>query len=239
MMQLGIGSVHLRKISASNVDSFFSAATELGYKYIDTSPFYSGALIERLLGDSRKAIRDFRLITKFGLPFHDLGTLKGRLQHRSGFTTDAQSVWGGEISPKLIPNLISQSLSRMHMDSCFGYLMHSFNDSAQVEPWLEPLLQVKRSGQVQNIGLSVDSPTHADISWADILQIPVELIPWAAQLGFKGEIMINQFMSGGSRDLSARTQQAASHFPNAIALIGTSSVEHLEIFSKIININGP
>ena len=233
-MELGIGSVHLRKVGSSNLDSFFGVASDLGYSYIDTSPFYSGALIERLLGDSDKAVRGFRLITKFGLPFHDLGTLKGRLRHRSHITNPARSVWGETISASSIPKLFSQSLSRLHLDSCFGYLMHSFDDSTAIDPWIEPLLQVKKSGRVQKIGLSVDSPTCADISWADILQIPTELIPWASRLGFKGRIMINQFMGGGDRDFSNRARLASTHFPNSIALIGTSNTEHLKSFAQMV-----
>jgi hypothetical protein len=137
------------------------------------------------------------------------------------------------MSPKLVQKELKKSLSRLNVNECYGYLMHSVNGNIDFDSWVESLLSVKAAGLVQRIGLSIDSSIEADFSWADILQIPANLSEWASNLNFKGTVIINGFVRPDATDLETRISLASQYFPQSIGLIRSSSVKHLAHFANL------
>ena len=236
-MDLGIGTSHLGQSNDINWTNYFFSAHELGYCYIDTSPFYSSASAERTIGKFLDANLGYKIITKFGLPYNDLNSVYGKISMRAKKKINPKNIWGYQLSPKLISRELTRSLTRLKVNDCFGYLMHSVDNSVQFDAWVENLVAVKKAGLVQNIGLSIDSQIDSDFSWADILQIPASLSIWAETLNFKGIVMINSFARDDATQLESRVLLAKKLFPEGIGLIRSSSVDHLRYFANLIQGN--
>jgi aryl-alcohol dehydrogenase-like predicted oxidoreductase len=232
-MQLGIGTSEFHQSSQVDWKNYFASARTFGYQYIDTSPFYSGASSERTIGDFLDPGLQFKIITKFGLPYYDLGSIYGKISKRLKGSSSISREWGSHLSPKFISKELKSSLSRLKVSDCHGYLMHSVEATVDHDYWVESLLTLKNAGLTENIGLSVDSPIEADFSWADILQIPANLMSWPRSLNFKGVVMINGFARPDATELNARVAEARSNFPNGIGILRSSSLEHLKHFAYL------
>jgi len=232
-VELGIGTSHFAHSKQMDWKTYFHQADQLGYRYIDTSPFYSSATTERMLGDFLAPSLKYKIVTKFGLPYNDLGTVRGKIERRIQTGKNLDNSWGSQISPKLIPRELKRSLSRLKINECYGYLMHSVSSNIDFDSWVESLLSVKEAGLVQRIGLSVDSSIESDFSWADILQIPSSLSAWTSNLNFKGTVMINGFARPNATEIETRISVANHYFPQSIGLIRSSSMEHLAHFANL------
>lgn len=230
-MPTGLGTVHLRKVAKSEQESFFDAALQMGCEFLDTSPFYSGALIERLIGEARSVTRNFKVITKFGLPYEDLATLKGKIAHRYWSRPSTDNQWGHGFKPSNLRKELEKSLRRMNLDSCHGYLMHSIDDSTNIDDYVSQLISFKDAGLVQKIGFSIDSEISADFSWADYAEIPCQLSNWAKGLDFNGTFIVNSFMRDGLEKVLDHLTDIDTNLKNSIFLLGTSNLTHLEEFA--------
>ncbi len=233
-MDLGIGTSHFAGSKTVDWSTYFQEAHHLGYRYIDTSPFYSSAIAERMLGEVLAPRLKYKIITKFGLPYFDLGTLRGKIEKRISGRKKFDVSWGSQISPRLVPGELKKSLSRLNVSECYGYLMHSVDSNVDFENWVESLISVKDAGLVQKIGLSIDSSIEADFSWADILQIPANLSEWASELSFKGTVIINGFVRPDATEIETRVSIANQYFPESIGLIRSSSLDHLAHFANLV-----
>ena len=232
-MQLGIGTSEFRNSSQFDWKNYFSSARDFGYRYIDTSPFYAAAASERAIGEFLDPRLEFRVTTKFGLPYHDVGSVYGKISRRINGSRKVDGAWGSHLSPKQLPNELKRSLMRLKARDCYGYLMHSVDTTVDFDHWIDGLLSLKNAGLVEKIGLSIDSPIETDFSWADILQIPADLISWSGTLNFNGSIMVNGFARSDPTKLYARVLEARDSFPNGIRIIRSSSLEHLRHFADL------
>jgi aryl-alcohol dehydrogenase-like predicted oxidoreductase len=232
-MQLGIGASEFRNSSQIDWKNYFSSARDFGYRYIDTSPFYVAATSERAIGEFLDPRLQFRVTTKFGLPYHDLGSVYGKLSKRINGSRKVDGAWGSHLSPKQLPKELKRSLTRLKARDCYGYLMHSVDATVDLDYWIDALLSLKDTGLVEKIGLSIDSSIEADFSWADILQIPADLINWPGTLNFNGVVMVNGFARSDPTKLNARVSEAKDRFPTGIGIIRSSSLEHLRYFSDL------
>jgi aryl-alcohol dehydrogenase-like predicted oxidoreductase len=236
-MELGIGTSHFAHSKQMDWKTYFRQANHLGYRYIDTSPFYSSAMTERMLGEFLAPSLKYKIVTKFGLPYYDLGTVRGKIERRVQKGKQLDNLWGSQISPKLVPRELKKSLSRLKINECYGYLMHSVNGNIDFDSWVETLLSVKEAGLVQRIGLSMDSLIEADFSWADILQIPASLSTLTSNLNFKGSVMINGFARPDATEIETRLSVASKFLPQSIGLIRSSSMDHLAHFANLVQRN--
>lgn len=232
-MKLGIGTSEFRQSNSINWKDYFSSAYDFGYRYIDTSPFYSAANSERTIGDFLDARLKFRITTKFGLPYFDRGSIYGKLSRRVSRAEKFDQSWGSHLSPKQISGELKRSLTRLKVKDCYGYLMHSVDGTVNFDSWIENLLTLKEAGLVENIGLSIDLPIETDFSWADILQIPADLMNWSKALNFNGIVMINGFARPDATELNSRVLEARNNFPNAVGIIRSSSLDHLKHFANL------
>ena len=233
-MELGIGTSHFSHSKQMDWKTYFDEAHQLGYRYVDTSPFYSSAMTERMLGEFLTPRLKYKIVTKFGLPYYDLGSVRGKVDRRIHKGKKLDNSWGSQITPKLVPKELKKSLNRLKTTDCYGYLMHSVNSNIDFDSWVDALLSVKEAGLVERIGLSIDSSIEADFSWADILQIPASLSMLTSNLNFKGSVVINGFARPDATEIETRISVASKFFPQSIGLIRSSSMDHLAHFANLV-----
>jgi aryl-alcohol dehydrogenase-like predicted oxidoreductase len=81
---------------------------------------------------------------------------------------------------KSIAQAFRESLERLRSDKLYGYLLHSFASYGSKPSVLDELLELKSSGQVEKIGISLYHPTEAEEllrqkAPIDIVQFPYSI----------------------------------------------------------------
>lgn len=143
------------KTPSEEVDRMLDEARAAGVVLLDTAAAYGVA--EEVLGNSD--IQGFRVTTK---------------------TPRLESNAAG-ISAQLVQSL-DRSLKRLRADSVYGLLVHNVDDllTPDGQQVLDVMQQLRQSGKVQKIGVSVYDSAQAravlEITTPDIMQVPLNVL---------------------------------------------------------------
>ena len=122
------------KIPREGVFDILKSAAERGINLLDTASAYGDS--EAVIGEFiKKGPSPFRVVSKFSLDPYKEGGLK---------------------------QLLRQSLAKMNTAGVYGYLAHRLTDVLNDERLWADMLEVKRQGLVQKIGVSVYSPRELE-----------------------------------------------------------------------------
>ena len=145
MAEIGLGCWALGSdsygfVSEKDAESLIKSSIENGITFFDTAPIYGDGLSELRLGKYLPDNEDFKVATKVGIISDKGGVIKKSL------------------SPELIINSINNSLKRLNRNSIYILQLHSPELGFENDELLICLDDLKRSGKVQKIGISLKSP---------------------------------------------------------------------------------
>lgn len=145
MAEIGLGCWALGSdsygfVSEKDAESLIQSSIENGISFFDTAPIYGDGLSEMRLGKYLPDNGDFKIATKVGIVSDKGGIIKKGL------------------TPELIINSIENSLKRLNRSSIYMLQLHSPELGFENEELLICLDNLKQSGQVQKIGISLKSP---------------------------------------------------------------------------------
>lgn len=169
LKRIGLGSVQFgmdygvsNKGGQTSVDEaklIIQSAADSGVRIIDTAASYGNS--EEILGEILQSEYKFDIVTK---------------------TIPCRSERISEADCAIIKSTFIDSLQKLNTDSVYGLLIH---DARELEcdcgdKLFETLLEIKNSGQVQKIGLSVYNGAQIDNALErypiDIIQLPINIL---------------------------------------------------------------
>jgi aryl-alcohol dehydrogenase-like predicted oxidoreductase len=131
---LNFGNI-IKKKEAIRIISVFR---DNSYKIIDTSPNYGKKLSEKILGEILiKNRKEFYIATKLGL---ELSKNSNIFNYKPILTK------------KYIINSVDRSLRNLNTDYIDLIQLHAFNDNNRIEEVIEILMNLKKTGKVNDIG---------------------------------------------------------------------------------------
>lgn len=142
------------RVSENTAKEIIEQARKLGVDTLDTATAYG--ISEQVLGNI--GVDAFKVVSKIP-PSID--------------TTDTPEVW--------IKDCVEQSLSRLGVKSLYGVLLHRPMELLQTNGFqiYEALLEIRQSGIVKKIGVSVYDPDELDMLAEfnfDIVQVPMNIL---------------------------------------------------------------
>lgn len=242
-MRIGLGSESLSSFldKPDALFDFCRRAYDRNYKFIDTSPFYHNALIDALLGRHVIPKIGFSVVSKSGLAYVDLKRIRNRITKKLGnLDSKFRSVspgWRTGFSAQILSKEITKSLKRLNMASHDTYLLHSVPEDLDLDPFIAQLRKEKSLGRIQQIGVSLDSPTEKNYDWADVLQVPTSLAHSSLVKHFKGNIIFNGLFRENGKNAYVVLEGLMEKYPEQSLVIGSRNIEHLHEVSKMINRN--
>ena len=136
----GLGSESYGEVSEDSARDLIRCAVDQGIDFFDTAPLYGSGLSEIRLGKYLPRNREFRIATKVGI------------------ISDAEGVIEKHIHPDLIVKSVEESLRRLNRDNLFLLQIHSPEMHFENQEILQKLMDLKSSGKVQKIGISLKTP---------------------------------------------------------------------------------
>lgn len=227
-------------------------AQEVGIRLFDTADIYGQGDSERLLGAAlRGRAEGTLLVTKAGQRFtatQRLATLaKAPLRRlaaampalRAGIARHRAASLPRDYSPAHLRRGIEGSLRRLGVERIDLFLLHSPDAAALRRGEAFAVLdEAVRSGLIGGWGASVDDLAAAEAALAlpqlAGLQLPMavaeRLRPTLAAASARGVLVLLREILAGAPDAAARREalQAALAVPGAVALVGTTSIPHLD-----------
>lgn len=142
------------KPSDTTITEILNTAYTNGIHILDTAEAYGNSQ-ERIGNYHKKGIHQFDIITKFSASVKSL--------------------------PKNISERIKYNMQQLQVERLYCYMFHSFNDfSKYFEGFKTELLQLKSSGIIQNIGVSIYTNKEFEqvinTTGIDIIQLPFNLL---------------------------------------------------------------
>jgi aryl-alcohol dehydrogenase-like predicted oxidoreductase len=164
-MKLGIGGAQLGlnygisnrvgQTSAEELTDILEFAEQSGVEVIDTAPAYCQS--ERSIGSALREVNRFKIVTK------------------------TPRFSPGNASARALVECFECSLIALRQPSVYGLLFHAAGDlmSSQGQELMECAQQLKRSGQVVKVGISVYDATEIDAALSrfdfDLIQLPINI----------------------------------------------------------------
>jgi aryl-alcohol dehydrogenase-like predicted oxidoreductase len=239
-MFLGIGGEGLSYFIDKPLElaRFSKRARSLGFEFLDTSPAYHNAQVDRSLGRYVLPEVDFKVISKTGLQYCDLGRYRNRIGNKLGRLGSRLKVvspgWDNGFNSEILSNEIKASLSRLNQQKLDAFLLHSVPSSQPIDNLIHALSKAKASGKIGSIGLSADQELEKDLSWADILQIPSSLRSSQMVRDFKGRIVFNGIFRENKENSYKVIEELMETYPEQSLVVGSKNLNHLEQLSEII-----
>lgn len=239
-MFLGIGGEGLSYFLDKPLElvSFCRAARSLGFDFLDTSPAYHNAQVDRSLGRYVLPNVNFRVISKSGLQYCDLGTFRNRICNKSRRVGSrfkvVSSGWANGFDAEILSDEIEASMSRLNQQKIDSFLLHSVPSTQHIDTLIQVLRREKASGKIGSIGLSVDQDVEKDLSWADMLQVPTSLRSSQMVRNFKGKIVFNGIFRENRENPYKVIEELLDGFPEQSLVVGSKNLTHLEQLSELI-----
>ena len=240
-MRIGIGGGNLSSMLAQpkKLLEFCIQAQELGYDFIDTSPFYHNAMVDKNIGCFVLNELELEVITKAGLPYVDFGKNRNRLANKLGkfgrYISVENPGWFTGFTPNTLQQEVFSSLLRLNKVNHDAFLLHSIDSSLTLEPFIEVLQTEKSLGNIKLIGASIDKELNLDFSWADILEVPSSLRNSPMVMNFKGQVIFNGIFRENGDSAYHVVREILRSFPSQSIVIGSADINHLREVAKLIN----
>jgi aryl-alcohol dehydrogenase-like predicted oxidoreductase len=237
---MGIGGESLSSFldRPNELFDFCRRAHDCNFEFIDTSPFYHNALIDAKIGRHVLPKIEFSVISKSGLPYVDLNTIRNRAARKLGkFDSKFRSEslgWKTGFTPQLLSKEITTSIKRLKQASHRTYLLHSVPEELNLVPFIAQLEKEKSLGRIDQIGASVDSWTEKNFDWADVLQVPTSLRQSPLVRNFKGNIIFFGVFRENGTNAYAVLEELVESFPGQSLVIGSRNIKHLLEVRKFI-----
>ena len=183
--KLGLGTGTLaslgRAASLASVKLLLDSMKECGANLIDTADSYGSGDCEILLGKALRGRRSsFHLVTKAGYRLSNLG---GPLRPLNQFIKKSLHRFGNgrDFRSAYLAKCLDNSLKRLGTEQVEAFLLHDPPLAAVTDQEIqEALLDLKRSGKAERVGLSSDNPEILRAAIAssafDVIQTPANLL---------------------------------------------------------------
>ena len=152
------GTAQIYQVRKQEVSDIFYQCDKAGLTCFDTAPSYGTA--ETLIGKYHKQTLKTQLVTK--------------LAKLTSPIIDQESI-------NFLQNTFENSLEKMCIDSCYGLLIHDVSDlyKPNSENLIQWLYDLKNTGRVKKVGVSVYSPSEVDKLKErfkfDLIQLPCNI----------------------------------------------------------------
>ena len=147
-----LGSDSYGFVSEKDAESLIKSSIEMGITFFDTAPIYGDGLSELRLGKYLPNNTDLKVATKVGI------------------TSDRGGIIKKNLTSDIIIKSIDNSLKRLNRNSIYMLQLHSPELGFENDELLICLDNLKRSGKVQKIGISLKSPMD--------FEKQVRVFPW-------------------------------------------------------------
>jgi diketogulonate reductase-like aldo/keto reductase len=231
-MRFGLGGTKIAEFDDnSKLSKFLHQAIELGCDFVDTAPLYGMGQSETQLGLCANQFSTLKIGTKVGVvdlrsPFYQVKVIS---KLRQLTFTEKGSDWYNTFQPKNLILHLNSSLKRLQRESVDYFLLHSVPSELHLEPFAEALLHIKNLGMAKKIGISMDNQHLGDLSWCDVIELPLRGLNWN-EFGRHQEIFVNSIIKESAMDLRANIQVLKHSNLNVVSLLGTSSIQHWKDF---------
>ena len=231
-MRFGLGGTKIAAMANnSKLCNFLNQAIELGCEFVDTAPLYGMGQSETQLGLCSNQFSTLKIGTKVGIvdlrsPLYQVKTVS-KLRQIS-FKAKG-SDWHSTFQPNNLISHLHSSLKRLRRDSVDYFLLHSVPANLHLEPYADALLQIKNLGLAKKIGISIDNQHPGDLSWCDVIELPLRGLSWH-EFGQHQEIFVNSIVKESASDLGKNIEVLKHTSLNVVSLLGTSSIQHWKDF---------
>lgn len=231
-MRFGLGGTKIAEFeNNSKLCNFLNQAIELGCEFVDTAPLYGMGQSEAQLGLCANQFSTLKIGTKVGIV--DLRSqfyqVKAVSKLRQLTFKAKNSDWLNTFQPKNLMSHLDYSLKRLRRDSVDYFLLHSVPANLHLEPFADALLHIKNLGLAKKIGISIDNQHPEDLSWCDVIELPLRGLSWN-EFGQHQEIFVNSIIKESELDLEKKIQDLKHTSLNVVSLLGTSSIQHWKDF---------
>jgi len=148
----GLGSASYGNVDEAAARQLIQCAVDEGITFFDTAPLYGDGLSEERLGRYLPKGQTFKIATKVGI------------------VSDARRIIKKNLDPKYIVDSVESSLRRLRTESVYLLQLHSPEFQFESEELFETLGNLRESGKVRKIGISLKSP--------DLLPLHEKLFKW-------------------------------------------------------------
>jgi len=150
----GLGSESYGRLDETESKKILSLALDSGVEIFDTAPVYGQGLSESRLGKYLPNSDNIKIATK------------------AGVVNDKERTLTKNFSPDWIKKSLHKSLHRLKRDQVHLLQLHSPDLNFESEELMKTLSELKESGKVQKIGISIKNP--------NLLGSQINLFPWDA-----------------------------------------------------------
>jgi len=234
----GLGTAKLvnktNGLDVAETKEFLAQALEMGFMYLDTAPRYSSTDAERMLGEASDVAKNFLICSKVGKRYSKLIHPMNRIHQKVLARKSELKAWQSIFTPENLSKELEGSMRRLRREYLDIYLLHAVPPSISLDDYADALLDLKQKGLVRNIGVSIDVKYSGDLSWCDVVQTPLRgfgWVNWAPQQ----KVILNSVFLDSKRDVLGGLQNLPNNPADKIALIGTTSVDHLKHFAKAVD----
>jgi aryl-alcohol dehydrogenase-like predicted oxidoreductase len=174
-INLGLGTASWHRLeNRKQVDRLLALSRDLGYSFIDTSPYYSGGRNQWLLRNS-KLKSDFDIIVKVGIPYTPYLRFE-RIFHPTSWDSNETQY----LNPKSIRSDVTRSFKRLGLSEVSTILLHSppiEQNRGKFDEYVTVMQEMKKSGLCQSIGFSSDTISTQILEWCSVIESPIDLVP--------------------------------------------------------------
>jgi len=234
----GLGTAKLvnktNGFDVAETKEFLALALEMGFVYLDTAPRYSSTDAERMLGEASVVAKKFLMCSKVGKRYSKLFHPVNRIHQRVLARKSELEAWQDNFAPENLGKELQGSLRRLRREYLDIYLLHAVPPSISLDDHAQALLELKQKGLVRSIGVSIDVAYPGDLSWCDVVQTPLRGFEWVNWMPQQKAILNSVFLDS-KNDVITGLQNLPKESVDKIALIGTTSIDHLKHFAKAVD----
>jgi hypothetical protein len=214
---------------------FLNQAAKVPIDFIDTAPMYGNGRSESLIGRSI-SLRNVRVISKVGqyyrgMDFTSSDTIR---DSHTWLKCSRDELWEIVFAPRSLVTHLSASLTRLRRQKIFGYLLHDPPSGLPLSLYVDSLRTLKRCGLVHYVGLSLDRPVDMDISWVDILQVPLGAVSSLRSPNDFKICVVNSIFKSSQLSTEEAAKVIAGLPKNYWPVQGSGSLKHIESFRHFL-----
>jgi len=234
----GLGTAKLvnrtNGLDLSESKEFLAQALDLGFVYLDTAPRYSSTDAERMLGAASDIAKNFLICSKVGKRYSKLIHPMNRIHQKVLARKSELTAWQSVFAPENLSKELKGSLRRLRREHLDFYLLHAVPPGISLDDHAQALLDLKQKGLVHNIGVSIDVKYSGDLSWCDVVQTPLRGFGWVNWMPHQ-KVILNSVFLDSKNDVLGGLRNLPNNPADKIALIGTTSVNHLKQFAEAVD----
>jgi aryl-alcohol dehydrogenase-like predicted oxidoreductase len=226
--------------SMVELENHLKAKISLGLRMIETADSYMSGDAEKLLGRVGHTTKGLAIATKVGGYRNSLPRPLNNLWVESKLIQKSRILLHGsyyDFNPRVVPESLEKhltgSLKRLRRAELDIYLLHGLPTHINLDHFIASLNKLKDKGLVKSIGISLEKKCDLDLSWCDIIELPLQL--FEKGLHHNGKFIIRSLHRPGINK-KLQVSELVKNKTKGYLLSGTQNESHFyELASALKN----